>query len=294
ECNPAIVAIVGEPPAGIDLLHTIVAQDDAVVIFVLVLACVAVLLRVYVRATQGLKLAEDDYAVIVGLFFTSVTVATTILAGRYGAGSHIWTVSIDNLIAVLKVEYSEPYIYAASVTSTKLGVLLLYRRLFSKGNMDRVYSTLFCIALFLTVVYPPILWITMAVACQPLDYYWNQYIGAKGTCINVTMFFLILGIINMVNDVVILLVPIPKILKLQVNYRKKMSILGIMLLGSFVCGASIARIYYLNELAHAVDATWWMGPGFLWSSVEPSIGIVSACLPTFTPLLRIGKQKAAS
>jgi hypothetical protein len=58
-----------------------------------------------------------------------------------------------------------------------------------------------------------------------------------------------------------------------------------------VCVASIVRIYELNGLAHAVDATWWMGPGFAWSSIEPSVAIISACLPTFAPLFRLGRTR---
>lgn len=84
----------------------------------------------------------------------------------------------------------------------------------------------------MTTVYPLILWITMASACQPVSHYWNQYIGGKGKCIDVKLFFLVLGIVNMINDIILLVVPIPQILVLQMNNRMKASIIGIMLLGS--------------------------------------------------------------
>lgn len=53
-----------------------------------------------------------------------------------------------------------------------------------------------------------------------------------------------------------------------------------------VCVASIIRIYYLVTLQTAIDLTWIMGPIFIWSCLEPSIGILSACLPVMGPLLR--------
>jgi hypothetical protein len=34
------------------------------------------------------------------------------------------------------------------------------------------------------------------------------------------------------------------------------------------------------------DLTWDMSQSFIWSSVEPNIGIVCACMPTFRPLIR--------
>jgi hypothetical protein len=71
----------------------------------------------------------------------------------------------------------------------------------------------------------------MACACRPVSYYWNQYIGAEGYCIDIKMFFLALGILNMLNDVIILIVPIPRIIDLQLSKRLKASVIGIMLLG---------------------------------------------------------------
>lgn len=86
-------------------------------------------------------------------------------------------------------------------------------------------------AVCLTSSYPFILWITMACACRPVSFYWNQYLGAEGSCINVSLFFLLLGIVNMFNDIVLLFVPVPRIWELQMNKRTKSSIVGIMLLG---------------------------------------------------------------
>lgn len=122
--------------------------------------------------------------------------------------------------------------YATAVTSTKVSILLLYRRLFhSKTGLGQIYSIMFWTATFLTSTYPFILWITMACACRPVSFYWTQYLGEKGSCINVSLFFLLLGIVNMFNDIVILLVPVPRIWGLHVNKRTKTSIIGIMLLG---------------------------------------------------------------
>lgn len=73
----------------------------------------------------------------------------------------------------------------------------------------------------------------MACACRPLSFYWRQYAGdTDGFCIDVLGFYLIIGIINMINDIIILTVPIPRILRLHMNAKKKASVAGIMLLGS--------------------------------------------------------------
>lgn len=53
-----------------------------------------------------------------------------------------------------------------------------------------------------------------------------------------------------------------------------------------VCVASIVRIHFMTFLKNSPDVTWIMGDVFIWSSVEPCIGIVCACLPTLQPLFR--------
>ena len=42
----------------------------------------------------------------------------------------------------------------------------------------------------------------------------------------------------------------------------------------------------------AADLQQIQGPVFIWSSVEPSVGILGACMPTFPPLVRLVKEKA--
>ncbi|PQE09656.1 integral membrane protein [Rutstroemia sp. NJR-2017a BVV2] len=264
--DPAIQLIFGPPPAGIDLTDSLTVVYDVVSCVVLGIAAAAVCLRFYVRTMRGTNnLAIDDYFVVLGL-----------------------------------VVFAEPWVYAASVTSTKISVLLLYRRLFYTGDGDmlvinRIFTIMYWGATFFTCAYPLIMWIVMAAACRPLNYFWTQYAGAtEGKCINTLLFFLVFGIVNMVNDVIILLVPIPRILKLHMNKRKKVSVAGIMLLGSFVCVASIVRIYYLTKLTTAIDITYILGPAFGWSSLEPSVAIIGACLPTFAPLFRGIRNKGSN
>ena len=47
------------------------------------------------------------------------------------------------------------------------------------------------------------------------------------------------------------------------------------------------RIYYMSFLDKDLDVNWIMGDVFVWSTIEPSIGILCACLPSLQPLLRL-------
>lgn len=55
---------------------------------------------------------------------------------------------------------------------------------------------------------------------------------------------------------------------------------------SSVCIAGVIRIHVLTQMFKSEDLTWNMSQAFIWSSVEPNIGIFCACMPTFRPLIR--------
>jgi hypothetical protein len=58
--------------------------------------------------------------------------------------------------------------------------------------------------------------------------------------------------------------------------------------------ASIVRIHFLSEFMKAADVTWLMGPVFIWSTIEPSVAVVCACLPHLAPLARLAHRSILS
>ncbi|KAF7518898.1 hypothetical protein G7054_g13304 [Neopestalotiopsis clavispora] len=237
--DPVILAVFGSPPDGTDLSEEQYVGYDVVSCVVLGLAAAAVALRFWVRMSNRASLAMDDWTILIALIRSLNADLIWRIAGQYGSGRHIWALTIDNFISLMKVVFAEPWVYAASVTMTKVSILLLYRRLFYVGETRKVedgkpFVIAFWMATFFTCVYPFIMWIVMACACRPLSFYWRQYSGATdGKCIQVLTFYLAFGIVNMINDIFVLVVPIPRITRLQMNKRKKASVAGIMLLGSF-------------------------------------------------------------
>lgn len=62
-----------------------------------------------------------------------------------------------------------------------------------------------------------------------------------------------------------------------------------------VCVASWIRVRYLVEAKDTTDPTWVSGETATWSSIESSLGIVSACLPVLRPLFsRVHKGLGSS
>ncbi|UQC78764.1 uncharacterized protein CLUP02_04241 [Colletotrichum lupini] len=315
ELEPNIIAIFGPPPDDLDISESSVARNNAAVIILAVLASAAVVLRLMARFLQGHSLKADDWTILLSLLLVGATVGLSIAGGAYGAGNHVWSFTPQDLTQVFKkckpsahselhvqtnspkpqILYAYTFIYGTACAATKISILLFYQRIFLLSTASSPSFKFSLVAGYvLSVAYPIIIWATMANACRPLSFYWNQFVGEQGKCIDINSFYLALAIINMVNDIIVLLIPIPQILKLQMSGRKKAAVCSIMLLGSFVCVASIVRITHLSTFSRALDITWQMGPVFIWSAIEPSIAIVSACLPHLAPLRRLVRHKISS
>lgn len=131
-------------------------------------------------------------------------------------------------------------------------------------------------------------WITnmimVCVHCIPFKAIYDKTVK-PATCIDSFASLVTLAVLNMVTDIAILLIPILPVWKLQMPKSHKVAVIGIFLLGGFVCIASIVRISFLAKV-FTTDPTWTAVDPGIWSTVEVCLGIVSACLPIMTPLLK--------
>ncbi|KAJ2986755.1 hypothetical protein NUW58_g4878 [Xylaria curta] len=289
EVDPAIKAIFGDAPPGINLLAK---QETAIIAVALVstaFATIALLLRIWARNFQRFGMMADDYLMVVALIFTYGTLVITILGAKAGAGRHVWSLAPQQVADVFRLLYSYTFIYAGSVSFTKLSILLFYRRLFERGStwfhIRLAFAAFFCIGYLLSI------WAVAGALCQPVEFFWTKFLGATGKCLDINSSFLSLTVLNLVADLLVLLVPIPEILALQMSTKKKIGVCGVMLLGGLVCVVSAVRIWAFYRFTVEVDLTWVQADVFLLSSVEPAFGIVSACLPSLRPLYRRARAK---
>ncbi|KAI0554407.1 hypothetical protein F4679DRAFT_525965 [Xylaria curta] len=289
EIDPAILQVFGPPPVGIDLQAK---QETAIIVVAIgstAFATIALGLRIWARNFQRFGMMADDYLMVVALIFTYGTLVITILGAQAGAGRHVWSLHPQEVANIFRLLYSYTYIYAGSVSFTKLSILLFYRRLFERG------STWFHIRLgfaaAFTTGYLLSIWAVAAALCNPVEFFWTKFLGATGTCLDINASFLSLTVLNLVADLLVLVVPIPEILALQMTTKKKIGVCGVMLLGGLVCVVSAVRIWAFYRFTVEADLTWVQADVFLLSSVEPSFGIVSACLPSLRPLYRRARAK---
>ena len=140
--------------------------------------------------------------------------------------------------------FAYTYVYAGSVSFTKLSILLFYRRLFERGT--QWFHIRLAFAAFLCTGYPITIWGVASGLCRPASFFWTQFVGATGTCIDTNAAFVSLTVINMVNDIVVLVVPIPEIMQLQMSTKRKIAVCGVMLLGSLYVPSQSQPDYHAN------------------------------------------------
>ncbi|KAI0389586.1 hypothetical protein F5Y17DRAFT_472704 [Xylariaceae sp. FL0594] len=279
----------GPPPPGIDLNTR---QDTAfitVAILSAAFATTALALRIWARNFQRFGMMADNYLMIISLVFTYGTLVITILGAKAGAGRHVWALHPPEIAHIFKLLYSYTFIYAGSVSFCKLSILLFYRRLFERGSVW--FKVRLAFAAFFTIGYLLSIWGAAAALCRPVRFFWTQFLGETGKCLDINATFLSLTVLNLVADLLVLVVPIPEILALQMSRKKKVGVMAVMALGGLVCVVSAVRIWAFYESTVQTDIVWVQADVFLLSSVGPAFGIISACLPSLRPLYRRAHAK---
>ncbi|KUJ21268.1 uncharacterized protein LY89DRAFT_577423, partial [Mollisia scopiformis] len=185
----------------------------------------------------------------------------------------------------LVIEWLGELVYVLLITIVKCSVLSMYRRIFPTrvvqlGTMVLgVIVAMWFLATTLAFIFQ----------CFPVSKAWNPAI-TTGSCIDKEKFFLGNSIPNILTDLAILCLPVYEVYHLQIIKARKIGLLFVFLLGGLVVIISIVRLKVLIDIAReglAADYTVEINGANIWTVVEPSIGMVSASLPTLRPAIAI-------
>lgn len=188
--------------------------------------------------------------------------------------------------------------YATTLGLIKISICLFLARIFSAANNFRkwAYAVIAFIAAWSIMVI-----LTAFVLCQPVAYNWDDTIPG-GKCADQPAAFLAIGILDLVVDLMVLVLPLPMIWNLQLPMTNKIALfaifgVGILYVSRFPCHRSDAnglcstmvisclRIYALHTVSY-MDITYTAAYPVLWSFTEPAIGISVASAPLLRPLFK--------
>lgn len=175
----------------------------------------------------------------------------------------------------------------AGLGCIKASVIHLYLRIFKAPALS-AFQIIGRIVLGVTAAWTIAFFFGSLFQCLPVTAIVEAYYSSE-KCIDITRFYNAGCITDIIVDFLILVLPIPMVLKLQLSFRQRLAILGIFLLGTLAAASSIARLvvyYHFDELmiVHPDDRTYYMSGIFIVTVVEMDLAIISACLPTLRPL----------
>ncbi|OLN86889.1 hypothetical protein CCHL11_04537 [Colletotrichum chlorophyti] len=125
-------------------------------------------------------------------------------------------------------------------------------------------------------------WTALVAMCLPIESIWDRY--TPGRCLNITAIGYAGGGFTIAYDFILITLPIPVLLKLNFNTRKKLVSMFMLTLGSLATIASMIRLKYMVSFAHTYDATWDNVEVVIWSTLEINLVMVCGSLPALKPL----------
>ncbi|KAK1951970.1 hypothetical protein LY78DRAFT_731711 [Colletotrichum sublineola] len=281
------------PPDGLDLAESRVSQVTGVLASTWTLAAIAVSLRFFARRLRQSRIWPEDWIIVVSLIAAGVHVFITLgLMIPNGTGKHVWAAPPIATKAWAIGLFISELAYTITLTTVKFSTLLFYWRIFNTRTSIRpriwimfgIVSS-WCIAVLLVSIFQ----------CIPTNAFWDRYdpvnpmSPTEFTCgVDVNKFFNGNSIPNIITDALVVMLPIPYVLSLQMRKPQKFALLGVFLLGTFVTIISMVRLKTILAVdLKSPDITWNFCDTIIWTNVEANIAIVCACLPSLKPLLSL-------
>ncbi len=151
----------------------------------------------------------------------------------------------------MKFAFITSSLYFTVAGTTKLGILLMYHRIFA-------VSTAFRYQLFVVSGLAVGWWVGCTVAilmeCLPLEWNWINALADSRHCFNHNIFRMATGICEIILDVLILIMPISVVVRMRLSRAQKLTVSGIFLLGGLYVLLSPTRAMFSRSL-HMLTTT---------------------------------------
>ncbi|KAJ6095923.1 hypothetical protein N7486_006669 [Penicillium sp. IBT 16267x] len=238
---------------------------------------VLIILRLYTRlVVTKLNMELDDWATIfLGCCAVPVNI-DSILLGQIGLGKDMWTLEFTNITRLFYIFYIQELLYITCVTMVKICFLLFYLRIFPSDRM-RLMIKISCLV---TICYGLTFLFGLAFQCSPVSYNWNGWDGEhKGTCVQTNSLVVAAAAFNIVLDIWVIALPIPRVLTLQASLNTKLQVVFMFSVGFLITGVGIYRAIMLKLFATSTNPTWDNAPGgychayLAWSPIPDSVWI---------------------
>ncbi|RDL40437.1 uncharacterized protein BP5553_00416 [Venustampulla echinocandica] len=242
-----------------------------------------VLLRIWTRFFIVKMHGWEDYTMIIAWLMFIAYITLGFLAEQYGSGIHQWDVPLSHFFKFLYLANVLEVLYNPVIFTTKLSILLQYKRIFCPHNSGTTYW-LIHVLIWSNLLYYIAVMIPQIVVCNPREKAWHPYLPGK--CLDLPSILITGAVVNIISDFSILILPVHSIWKLQMSRSRKYGVTAIFATGLFACVSSIMRLYNNVIFKTTEDITYNLSGVALWTIAEITSGMICGCLPLLPNLFR--------
>ncbi|OHE97213.1 integral membrane protein [Colletotrichum orchidophilum] len=245
-----------------------------------IITTITVALRCIARLQVTKQLWWDDWTALIALALLIVMSGLGYANSTMGFGLHYWDIDPVNGKTILQIFYVLQMLYIFIQVFAKASIACFYSRIFTYP------SFLLAVKLFVVflITHGFMFLLLLVFQCLPIQSIWDRSI--QGRCLNVSAISYGGAACSILEDLVLIIIPIPALLKLQLGQKKRWALVFMFALGSFACIASMIRLRYLVFFANTFDSTWDNVDVVIWSSVELNLAIICGSLPALKPIFR--------
>ncbi|KAI5859856.1 hypothetical protein GGS23DRAFT_264360 [Durotheca rogersii] len=274
-------AMIEAPPGDHGVGSTMIVSG-----FVIALAVISVALRFYTRIFTRVGLGPDDWFILISVLAT-LAVGGLILWGNSVTPDGPWVSEIDDPDFVyqtrdlfyMQLSFASSLLYFTISGTTKLGILLMYFRLFSSSETFRwrlLIAGLMVLSWWLGCTAAAL------IECRPILRELRGPLIYPIFCnFNFNIFWMATGVCEILLDLLILALPVSFVLRMRLSPHQKVTVSGIFLLGAFIIITGIVKV----TLGYSPGSRT---PSYanteVWAAVHTGMAIVCASLPILRPL----------
>ncbi|KAI1105521.1 hypothetical protein F4804DRAFT_131010 [Jackrogersella minutella] len=230
------------------------------------------------RKARRAFLMEDWLNVGAVVLFYALVATDFIMVLLGGMGHHDSELQDWHLVRLLKAIFARQFLYAASLGLVKISVILMFMRTFLVGRfMFAAKATIaFTVAWMLQVT------LINLLICQPISTNWNlQTAGA--TCGNQRAAFASVSAVDIVNQVVILMLPLPMVWRLGLEIRYRIVTACIFTVGILTVVFGAINLYMLLQIDFS-DVSYTAAQTTLYGASETGVAIIVSNCPLLRPV----------
>ncbi|MCJ1272213.1 hypothetical protein MMC22_012121 [Lobaria immixta] len=270
------------PPPGVtpnfENPESVSGQAHLVFVMCLVFSTMFVMLRMFTRLILFKTHGWEDLKL--GLV---AILATDFVAFNHGAGRHQWDVPYQKMKAFAQCMDASEILNSPAICFVKVAILLQYKRIFVPLKDGATYYSILAI-IWLNGLYYAVNLFVGVFTCIPRRKIFESEI--PGRCHHSVTWFVASGLINVVSDFAILILPIFCISMLQMPLKRKIGTSVVFAIGLLACSTSIMRAVVSFRLFGVTDQTWELVPLAYWSDAEIASGLICVSVPVLPQLIQ--------